>query len=95
MSLKKVGCEKDSHQPNPMDSFEKWNTECHSFKTLRFFQVIRLCSHRMTFMLITWKISSIFSTVIAHITGILRRILEFPEYNFLGFRCNDILSIKA
>ena len=41
------------------------NTEGHSFKTLRFFQVIRLCSHRLTFMLMTWKMSSIFSTVIA------------------------------
>ena len=44
------------------------NTECHSFRTLRFFQVIRLCSHRMTFMLMTWKISSIFCTVIARIS---------------------------
>ena len=31
-------------------------------KTLRLFLVIRLCSHRLTFMLMTWKISSIFST---------------------------------
>ena len=44
-------------------------TEGHSFKTLRFFQVIRLCSHRFTFMLMTWKISSIFSTVTARISG--------------------------
>ena len=36
------------------------NSEC--LKTLRFFQVIRLCSHYMTFMLMTWKISSIFNT---------------------------------
>ena len=43
------------------------NTEGHSFKTRRFFQVIRLCSHRFTFMLMTWKFSSIFSTVIARI----------------------------
>jgi hypothetical protein len=42
-----------------------YNTEGHSFKTLRFFQVIGLCSHRFTFMSMTWKISSIFSTVIA------------------------------
>ena len=44
-------------------------TEGHSFKTLRFFQVIRLCSHRFTFMLMTWKISSIFSTVTASNRG--------------------------
>ena len=44
------------------------NTEGHSFKILRFFQVIRLCSHRFTFMLMTWKISSIFSTVTARIS---------------------------
>ena len=50
-----------------------FNTEGHSFKTLRFFQVIRLCSHHMTFMLMTWKISSIFSTVIAHIMNMLLR----------------------
>ena len=49
----------------------QYNTEGHSFKTLRFFQVIRLCSHRFTFMLMTWKISSIFSTVTAHIYIIL------------------------
>ena len=42
-------------------------TEGHSFKTLGFFQVIRLCSHSFTFMLMTWKISSIFSIVTARI----------------------------
>ena len=46
-----------------------FDTEGHSFKTLRFFLVIRLCSHHMTFMLMTWKISSIFSTVIARIVS--------------------------
>ena len=56
--------------------------EGHSFKTRRFFQVIRLCSHRFTFMLMTWKIASIFSTVIARIE--LRstfnfKTLKFPE----------------
>ena len=47
--------------------YDECNTEGHSFKTLRFFQVVRLCSHRFTFMLMTWKISSIFSTVTARI----------------------------
>ena len=47
-----------------------YNMEGHSF--LRFFQVIRLCSHRLTFMLMTWKSSSIFSSVIARITSLVR-----------------------
>ena len=57
------------------------NTEGHSFKTLRFFQVIRLCSHRLTFMLMTWKISSIFSTVISRISDrpLLRSLQLEPE----------------
>ena len=50
-------------------------TEGHSFKTLRFFQVIRLCSHRFTFILMTWKISSSFSTVTARILLLLLLLL--------------------
>ena len=42
-----------------------------AYYSSRFFLVIRLCSHRMTFMLMTLKISSIFSTVIARIMIIL------------------------
>ena len=57
------------------------NTEGHSFKTLRFFQVIRLCSHRFTFMLMTWKISSIFSTVIARIYD-HPKIIEIHDMKF-------------
>ena len=58
------------------------NTEGNSFKTLWFFQVIRLCSHRFTFMLMTWKISSIFSTVTARIIArcsyLFRILLTHP-----------------
>ena len=69
----------------------RMNTECHSFKTLRFFLVIRLiCSHRMTFMLMTWKISYIFSTVIASIT-IDKNIkpsdhIYYTRYKYPSFR---------
>ena len=63
-------------QESPCTSKE--NTEGHSFKTLRFFQVIRLCSHRFTFMLMTWKFSSIFSTVIA-------RIFRPTSFNLIFF----------
>ena len=45
--------------------FEYGGSQLHNPEV--FFQVIRLCSHRLTFTLMTWKISSIFSTVIARI----------------------------
>ena len=61
------------------------NTEGHSFKTLRFFQVIRLCFHRFTFMLMTWKISSIFSTVTARIYTTAMALFNY--YVFANFRC--------
>ena len=47
------------------------NTEGHSFKTLRFFQVIRLCSHRFTFIIYAYydleNFFYFFSTVTARI----------------------------